>query len=141
MAFEYLEHTADVYIAAYGKTLEEAFQNAAKAMFNVMTDIKAISPQVEDQLEVEALDEGALLYNWLEDLLIKFETMGNLYARFRIPKIEKTPQGLKFKAKIWGEPFNPEKHTQKVGIKAVTYHRMEILKGPEKVTVKFILDI
>jgi len=141
MAFEYLEHTADVYIAAYGKTLEEAFQNAAKAMFNVMTDIKAISPQMEDQLEVEANDEEALLYDWLEDLLIKFETMGNLYSRFRIPKIEKTSQGLKLKAKIWGEPFNPEKHTQKVGIKAVTYHRMEILKEPEKITVKFILDI
>ena len=141
MAFEYLEHTADVYIAAYGKNLEEAFQNAAKAMFNVMTDIKTISPQVEDQLEVEAQDEGALLYDWLEDLLIKFETMGNLYSRFRIPKIEKTPQGLKFKAKIWGEPFSPEKHTQKVGIKAVTYHRMEILKDPKKITVKFILDI
>ncbi len=141
MAFEYLEHTADVYIAAYGRTLEEAFQNAAKAMFNVMTDIKKISPQTEDKLEVEAHDEEALLYDWLEDLLIKFETMGNLYSRFRISKIEKTPQGLKFKAKIWGESFNPEKHTEKVGIKAVTYHRMEILKEPEKITVKFILDI
>jgi SHS2 domain-containing protein len=90
---------------------------------------------------VEAQDEEALLYDWLEGLLIKFETMGNLYSRFKIPKIEKTSQGLKFKAKIWGEPFNPEKHIQKVGIKAVTYHRMEILKGPEKITVKFILDI
>jgi SHS2 domain-containing protein len=32
-------------------------------------------------------------------------------------------------------------HPQKVGVKAVTYHRMEILKKPANVTVKFILDI
>ena len=36
--FEYLEHTADVYIAAHGATMEEAFGNAALAMFEVMTD-------------------------------------------------------------------------------------------------------
>jgi SHS2 domain-containing protein len=26
-------------------------------------------------------------------------------------------------------------------VKAVTYHRMEIVKGPDRVTLKFILDI
>ena len=56
-------------------------------------------------------------------------------------KIEKTKESYRLKAKIWGEPYNPERHPQKVGIKAVTYHRMEIVKRPEKVTLKFILDI
>ena len=37
--FEFLEHTADVYIRAYGKTMEEAYENAALAMFEVMTDL------------------------------------------------------------------------------------------------------
>ncbi|MCK4320170.1 archease, partial [Candidatus Bathyarchaeota archaeon] len=27
--FEFLEHTADAYVAAYGRTIEEAFENAA----------------------------------------------------------------------------------------------------------------
>ena len=36
--YEYLEHTADVKFLAYGKTLEEVFENAALAMFNVMID-------------------------------------------------------------------------------------------------------
>jgi SHS2 domain-containing protein len=42
---------------------------------------------------------------------------------------------------VWGEKFNVEKHAQKVGVKAVTYHRMEILKEFNKVTLEFILDI
>lgn len=139
--YKYLEHTADAYIAAYGDTLEDAFENAALATFDVMTDIKRVEPLVEDDVEVEAHDEQALLYSWLEELLIKFETIGNLYSRFKISGIKKTPSGLALRAKIWGESFDPEKHPQKVGVKAVTYHQMEIVKKPGAVSVKFILDI
>jgi SHS2 domain-containing protein len=48
--FEFLEHTADVYIAAHGQTLEEAFENAALAMFEVMTDTDKVSSDVEDSI-------------------------------------------------------------------------------------------
>jgi len=139
--FEFLEHMADAYVAAYGKTLEEAFENAAYATFEVMTEANKIEPKMEETIEVEGYDEKALLYNWLEALLIKFDTTGRLYSRFEIDKIEKTKGGYKLRAKVWGETYNPEKHLQKVGIKAVTYHRMEITKTPGKVTLRFILDI
>jgi len=139
--FEFLEHTADAYVAAYGKTLEEAFENAAYATFEVMTEAEKIEPKIEETVEVEGYDEQALLYNWLEALLVKFDITRRLYSRFKIDKVEKTKEGFRLKAKVWGEQYNPEKHPQKVGIKAVTYHRMEIIKRPEQVTLKFILDI
>jgi len=139
--FRFLEHTADAYIEAYGDTLEEAFENAAFATIEVMTDAEKVGPKIEDDVEVEAHDEYALLYNWIEELLIRFDATENLYSRFKISNIEETSSGLKLKAKIWGEPFNPERHIQKVGVKAVTYHRMEIVKKPKKVTVRFLLDI
>jgi len=139
--FEFLEHTADLYIAAYGKSLEEAFENAAYAMFEGMTDLEKVQPKLEDTVEVEGYDEQALLYNWLEALLVKFDIKGNLYSRFKIASIEETPRGLRLKATIWGEPFNSKKHLSKVGVKAVTYHQMEIRHAKDAVTVKFILDI
>jgi SHS2 domain-containing protein len=139
--FRFLEHTADAYIEAYGDTLEEAFENAAFATIEVMTDAERVEPEIEDDVEVEAHDEYALLYNWIEELLIRFDTTQNLYSRFKISSIEETPSGLRLRAKIWGEPFDPERHPQKVGVKAITYHRMEIVKKPRKTTVKFILDI
>lgn len=139
--YDFLEHTADAYIAAYGKTLEEAFENAALATFEVMTDVNKVKPHVEDIVEVEARDQSALLYNWLEELLVRFEITNNLFSLFKISVIEKTSHGLRLKAKIWGDFFDPNKHTQRVGVKAVTYHKMEIVKKPEAVTVKFILDI
>jgi SHS2 domain-containing protein len=139
--FEFLEHTADVYIAAHGKTMEEAFENAALAMLEVMTDTEKVSPDVEDSGEVEAEDEFALLYSWLEALLVKFETKNMLYSKFKISSIDETDEGFRIKAKVWGEKFSAEKHTQKVGVKAATYHRMEIIKDIDNVQLEFILDI
>lgn len=139
--FEFLEHTADVYVAAHGKTLEEAFENAALAMFEVMTDTDKVSANVENKFEVMAEDEFALLYSWLEALLVSFETKNMVYSLFQIADIEETEEGFRIKGSAWGEKFNAEKHTQKVGVKAITYHRMEILKEFNKVTLEFILDI
>lgn len=139
--FEILEHTADAYIAAYGENLAEAFENAALAMFDVMTDVEKVNPKTWNKVKVEAFDEQALLYNWLEKLLTKFDIKNMLYSKFKILSLSKTSNGFKLNAEIWGEKFNPEKHTQKVGVKAVTYHMMEIIKEKDKVTLKFLLDI
>ncbi len=139
--FEFLEHMADAYIAAYGKELAEAFENAALAMFDVMTEVEKVIPEVEDYVEVEAEDECALLYSWLEALIVKSEINRMFYSKFKVLGLDEVADGFRLRAKIWGEKFNPEKHPQKVGVKAVTYHRMEIIREPSKVTVRFILDI
>ena len=139
--FEFLEHTADAYIAAHGATMEEAFGNAALAMFEVMTDAEKINPTQKEVVEVEAEDEYALLYSWLEALLVKFEVNGMLYSKFEVTPIKDTKEGFKLKAAVWGEKYNPEKHPQKTGVKAVTYHQMEFIKQKETVTLMFILDI
>jgi len=139
--YEFLEHTADAYIAAYGKDMAEAFENAAVAMFDVMTEVEKIIPRLQDEIEVEAEDEGGLLYRWLEALLVKSEISGMLYSKFRISSIGRTSTGFRLRAEIWGEKFDRKRHLQKVGVKAVTYHRMEIITAPNGVTVKFILDI
>ena len=139
-AYEFLEHTADAYIAAYGRDLAEAFANAAVALFDVMTPVEKVKPKAEDFVEVEGEDEYSLLYRWLEALLVKAETTGMLYSKFEVSIIEKT-SAFRLEARIWGEKFDVQRHLQKVGVKAVTYHRMEIIKSLERVTLKFILDI
>jgi SHS2 domain-containing protein len=139
--FEFLEHTADAYIAAHGATMEEAFGNAALSLFEVMTDTEKIAQTHKDAIEVEAEDEYALLYSWLEALLVKFEVDGMLYSKFEVTAIKETKDGFKLKATVWGEKFSAEKHPQKVGVKAATYHQMEFIKTLDKVTLMFILDI
>jgi len=139
--FRFLEHTADAYVEAYGDSLEEAFENAALASTDVMTELEKVEAKNEESFEVEAQDEYALLYSWLEELLLEFELKGKLYSRFEVSGIERTSEGFRLHARAWGENYDSEKHPSKVGIKSVTYHQMEILKEPGSVTVRFILDI
>jgi SHS2 domain-containing protein len=138
--FEYLEHTADVYIAAYGRTLEEAFEKAALATTEVMTDTNKIEPKIHG-VELISVDEKALLYNWIEELLYRFETGNKLFSQFNVHTIREHKNGLRLKAEIQGETFDPEKHPQKLGVKAITYHLMEIEKKQDKSTLKFLLDV
>jgi len=139
--FDFLEHTADVYVRAHGKSTEEAYENAALSMFETMTDTDKIAQTQEDTVEVEAEDQYALLYNWLEALLVKFETENMLYSKFQITNWKETTENFTLKAKIWGEKFEPKKHPQKVAVKAVTYHRMVIIREMDRVILEFILDI
>ena len=139
--FEFLEHTADVYIRAHGKTMEEAYENAALAMFETITDTDQVAQSEADSIEVEAEDQYALLYNWLEALLVNSETKGMLYSKFQINSWKETAENFKIKAKIWGEKFDPQKHPQKVAVKAVTYHRMVIIREMDRVILELILDI
>ena len=121
--------------------MEQAYENAALAMFETMTDSGKIAQTSEETIEVEAEDQYALLYNWLEALLIKFETDGMLYSRFQIDDWKENAESFRFTAKVWGEKFDPKKHPQKVGVKAVTYHLMVVIREPERVVLEFILDI
>ncbi len=139
--FEFLEHTADVYVRAFGASMEEAYGNAALALFETMTDSSKIAQTQQVTFEVEAEDQYALLYNWLEALLVKFETEGMLFSRFEISNWKENAESFKFKATVWGEKFDPKKHPQKVGVKAVTYHLMMVIREPQKVILEFILDI
>jgi len=64
-----------------------------------------------------------------------------LFSKFEITDWKETAESFKFKAKVWGEKFNPKKHPQKVGVKAVTYHLMMVIREPERAVLEFILDI
>jgi SHS2 domain-containing protein len=139
--FEYLEHTADAYVAAYGRNLEEAFENAAMATINVMTDLDKIEAKDKKRIIIKGRDEHSLLYNWLEEILLLFEIEDKFYSKIKVLEINEDNRGYFLKAEIWGETYNPTKHSQKVGVKAVTYHLMSIEVGPDQVKLKFILDI
>jgi SHS2 domain-containing protein len=139
--FRFLEHTADAYVEAYGGSLEEAFENAAAAMTDVMTNLEKVKAEDEKTFVVEAQDEAALLYSWLEELLLEFELKEKLYSRFEVSTIKETSEGFRLEARAWGEPYDRKRHLSKVGIKAATYHQMEINKEADGVTLRFILDI
>ncbi len=139
--FEWVEHPSDVGFRAYGRDLAEAFENAALAFFEVMVDTSKVEPRKEVKIELEAEDEKALLYDWLERFLYLHDTQGLVMSKFKVEDLSRSKGGLRIKARAWGERFDPAKHEPKVGIKAVTYHLMEIKHEKDRCSVQAVVDI
>ncbi|MCK4758035.1 MAG: archease, partial [Thermoplasmata archaeon] len=59
--YKTIDHTADIAIKAYGKTLAEAFGNAAFGMFDIIADISQFKPVGEFRVELEAPDLEQML--------------------------------------------------------------------------------
>ena len=68
-----LPHTTDAYIEAVGVTLEEAMQFAGIALIDTICNVNSVSPVLTEHIEASGDDEVALLYDWLESILLKFE--------------------------------------------------------------------
>ena len=127
--FEILEHTADGKFRAYGKNLNEAFSNAAIAMFSLMTNIKKVKGKTKKKIIVEGIDLKSLLYKFLEELLFLFDSQGFLLKEVKSLKINK----YKLTAEIIGDKA---KNYEIFGdVKAVTYNEMKITNKYVQVVV------
>lgn len=133
--YELIDHTADIAIKAYGKNLSEAFENAAKAMFDIITDNSEVESIGQYDIELEAPDLEQLLVDWLSELLYLNTARNQVFGFF---KVELDEKNIKLKAKVFGDKFDLSKHKIGAEIKAVTYHMLEVRnKRPYHVQVLF----
>ncbi len=138
--FDWVEHPSDIGFRAYGRDLAEAFENAALALLEVMVDTSKVEPREETKVELEAEDDKALLYDWLDRLIYFRDSDIKVFSKFSV-NISKTQVGLRLTARIWGEIFDPARHKERTAVKAMTYHMMEIKQEPGKCYVQAVVDI
>jgi SHS2 domain-containing protein len=130
----------DAIIEAYGTTLEEAFENAAKGLSNTMIDLKTVRPKKEIKFSAKGHDLYSLLFDWLDKVLLLLVADWIAMSQFSI-KIRQHNNGYSIEGTTRGEPLDLHRHCYKVEIKAVTYHEMEIKQEKGRVTVRFLLDL
>ena len=51
--FRFLDHTSDAKFQAYGRTLEEAFANAAHGLFSIIADLRTVKEIESRRLELQ----------------------------------------------------------------------------------------
>jgi SHS2 domain-containing protein len=139
--YRYLDHVSDALVEAWGQSIQGAMAQAALAFFDTMINLDSIEPKLTEVVNSEGHDEKELLYDWLETLLLKFDIDGMVYSQFMVDPIGENAGEMTLRARVSGERYVREKHGSKVEIKGVTYHLMEINKLPDKVTVRFLLDL
>jgi len=139
--FEYGEHPADVKVIAYGCSLEEAFNNGAVGLMSLVYRVEDVEPLEELRVEITGVDLEQLLFNWIDEVLYRFDAEGFAYRRAEL-NISSSGEEYVLRGKIVGEKYNIRKHGFKgLVLKAMTYHEMEIKRVEDYWVVQFVVDI
>lgn len=138
--FEYLEHTADAKFRAYGRTIEEAFENAALAMFNVMITTDHVREVISKKIDVTSADMEGLLVDWLSELLYLFDVEQVVFGKFVVEMIKEHSGEYSLSGSASGEPIDLERHKFNTEVKAVTYNELNIKEIPIGWVVQVVVD-
>jgi len=135
--FEILDHTADIGLLVYGEDLKSLFENAGEAFFNLITDLKKVRLRTERKIEIRRESLERLMVDWLNELLYLHDVENLLFKGFHVESVGE--EGLK--AKVKGEFFQEGVHVIKTGVKAVTYHQLEVLQEKDRWRARIIFDL
>lgn len=140
LAFEEVEHTADVALRVRGRDLAELLVNAAHGLSSLLCppggyDAEVCPPAAEHthQIEVTAPDAEGLLVEWLSELLYLAERERFVGRDFAVDSL--TPTRLRAVAR-GGAVARPARH-----IKAVTYHQLAIVPAAEGLETTVVFDV
>ena len=135
-SFEFIDHTADAGIRVEAPTLEDLFETAGLAFTELVTSADSVDCRVERRFKLEEDDMETLLVSWLQELLYLLDTEDLVFARFQV-----RIHDFSLDATAWGDVFDPNIHTIKTEIKAVTYHQLEVAKNDQGWQAQVIFDI
>jgi len=134
---ELFEHTADLGLRAEAATLDELFAEAAACLLAaIVEDPASVRPANAETIAIAGADREYLLFDWLKELLSRFDDGQMLLCRFEV-----TVRDDGLSATVWGEPFDPERHVLSHEVKAITYHELKVAPTPSGWLAEVIVDI
>ena len=137
MQYKLINHTADFGIHVFGKDEKQLFEHAALAMFELIIESGSPGACRQRLVSVMGNDWPDLMVNWLRELLYFWSGKEMLVKGTEILNISEN----ELRAKIRTDAYDPDRHTIKAEIKAVTYHQIQVSEGPAGWEAKIIFDV
>lgn len=135
--YRVFDHTADLGLEIYGRDEKELFSNAAFAIFDLTVHLHDVNVSEVRSIAVSGSDREDLFVNYLREILYMLNGQGLLLKEFSIREIG----SRHLVAEVRGEAFDPERHSIKTEIKAVTYHQVEVEKNKGGWKARVIFDV
>jgi SHS2 domain-containing protein len=127
MKYRIFDHTADLGVEVTAATLEELYAGEAFAVFDLLTDLRAVRAAGSRRIEAVGEDPADLLVNFLREALYAWNGEGFLMKRCTVRFLSPA----RIEAVLEGESFDPVRHRIRKEIKAVTYHQGSVRETPE----------
>jgi len=137
--YQFLEHTADAKFQAFGRSLEEAFENAAYALVSLMWEREKIGRKIQHSVKVEGRDLEQLLVNFLEEILYLLDSRMYLLHSVEKIQIQKIAEVYALDALFLGDD-NGNQYQPYGDVKAITYNEMKI-HTKNRFMVQVVVDV
>lgn len=132
--FEILEHTADVGVRGWGETVEQAFTQATLGLLDIV-GVWQPGPGAREPIEVESHDLGALLVDWLGEVLYLQDTRDVVVSGLEVSSVEGG------RVSGWVELAPRPEEIEGTAVKAITYHQLEVTQSNDRWVAQVFLDI
>jgi SHS2 domain-containing protein len=134
---EVFEHTADLGLRIRAADIDTLFAEAGEALFAaIVEDLSTVAAKEKFDVHVTGDDRVYLLFDWLNELLYRFDSEHWLFSRFAV---HVTAEGVEGSA--WGEPLDRDRHALSHEVKAITYHGLKVEQDSSGWLAEVIVDI
>lgn len=127
-------------VRGIGGTVEEAFAEAARAMFSLMAELERVEPKEAVPVEVEADSLESLFVSFLGELIFLRDVRGMLFSRFSL-RITQETERFRLVGEAFGEKFDPAKHRPGIDVKAATYAWVKVEKRDGTWIAQGVVDV
>jgi protein archease len=135
--YETFEHTADLGLRIRASNLDQLFAEAAEALFSsIVEDLSAVEPKQRLDVQLQGGDRALLFFDWLNELLFRFDTEHLLFGKFEVKLKDDNLNGT-----AWGEPLDLSRHSLSHEVKAITYHGLRVEQEANGWLAEVIVDI
>ena len=136
-AWSHFPHSADIGIRGTGPTLASAFEQAALALFAIVTDLDRIDITTKIDVTCVAPDEKLLLVDWLNALIYESSIRKMVFGKFTV-----AINGLELRAEAWGEPIDLARHAPAAEPKGATFTALKVERAANgQWTAECVVDV
>lgn len=135
--FSFIDHTGDLGIEVFGESPAALFRHAGEAFAYIVTDPKTIRARKSKHISLRAGRIEDLLVRWLNEFIFLFDTEGLLFTVFDIHSVK----DRHIEATVQGEPYDEDRHSIKMTLKAATYHQLEVIREDDAWKARVIFDV
>lgn len=133
--YRYIDHTADLGIEVWGRSLDELFVNIGRAIFETQITGE-IEANADKHITLQAESTEDLFLDWCRELLYDFSVDGFIPAQYEI-----SIRDHALDARLRGDRFDLQRHRMKLEIKNPTYHHLAIEHREDMFHARIIFDV
>ncbi|MBM4174717.1 MAG: archease [Ignavibacteria bacterium] len=141
MSIEFLEHTSDIGVRVIASKLENAFEESAAALLElIFGNVNDLNDNLQgdvSEIKISGIDSPSLLVNFLNEILYLIDSE-NIYPNdIKVKFLNSERLNFKYCKKY----FELENHPINLYVKAVTYHQLKIINAEENAIIEYFVDI